>query len=563
MRFITLSTVSLFLLFCLVTHTPAQSRETKPAPATATISGRVTFGDQPASGVTVTLTSRRMAMDQNTPLIKAVTDNEGRFQLTNIAAGTYLVAPLAPGFLPANSRSFYEEGKSITIDEGETVEDVDFVIKRGGVITGRITDENHEPIIEIRVNLLRLDERGQSQNFYVRSPFMNTTDDRGVYRIYGLPAGRYKISVGEQSDSNTIAIGLGNIFYHRTFHPDVTDESKTEIIELADSGEAINVDVSINSKIKSHLVTGRMVYAATGKPVANVSYGYGTVNAPPGETPRMGASGWNGNRTNSKGEFRLENIMPGRYSVFVVREEATEIYSEPAMFDVKDSNVSGIEVKVRSGASISGFAVIEGANNPALAQALSQIRLSAQVTPRTLESGFWNPPKISSDGSFRITGLRAGKVQFYANDYMNDKKLILSRVELNGVEIKDGLELKDGEQLFGVRLVFVPCTAAIRGQITIENGELPEGTRLIVRARRLGENEPNLQGSMAIEADTRRRFILEGLAAGEYELTLQPGFNGRPPGNRPLSPVKQTVKVTEGAQIQVSFVLDLDEKREK
>jgi len=76
MRFLTLTTVSLFLSLCFGTNASGQSRETKP---TGSISGQVMLGDQPASGVTVGLTKGRQPTPVNTPLTQAVTDSEGRF----------------------------------------------------------------------------------------------------------------------------------------------------------------------------------------------------------------------------------------------------------------------------------------------------------------------------------------------------------------------------------------------------------------------------------------------------------------------------------------------------
>jgi hypothetical protein len=559
MRSVTLTIVKLLFLLCLATNAASQSREAKPAPPTASITGHVMLGEQPASGVTVALSQRRLSNNQNTPLTKAVTDSEGRFHLTNIAAGVYLVTPLAPGFLLPNEGSPFEEGKSVTVEEGETVEDVNFSIKRGGVITGRVTDENHEPIIETRVNLMKIDGRGQVQPFYVRNQFMNSTDDRGVYRIYGLPAGRYKISVGEHPDGGTIMMGMGNARYRRTFHPDVTDESKAEIIELSDGGEATSVDVSVNSKMKTYMATGRIVQAATGKPLVNVPYGYGAVNIrSPGEEPSMGASAWNGNRTSSKGEFRVEGMVPGRYNIFIVKEAGTELYSEPAVFEVKDGNVSGIEVKVRLGASISGVVLMEGPTNPALTSAFSQMRIMTQITPRAMDN-YGSMPKISPDGTFRIGGLRAGKAYISADSSSSDKKITLSRVEHNGAEVKDGIEIKDGDQITGVRLVFTYGTAVLRGQVKIENGTLPEGVRFYVSVRRIKGDERPAQG-ISGEVDGRGRFMIDEMPAGEYELMLQPRFPV-PPANRALlRPIKQTVTVTEGAQVQVVFVVDLGEK---
>jgi hypothetical protein len=563
MRSTILATVRLLVLLCFAANLSGQSRDAKPpSPTASSITGRVLLDGQPAAGVTVAVSQQRSLGNQNMPVTKSVTDGDGHFRLTNLAAGVYLVAPLAPGFLTAGEVNPFEEGQSVTLDEGETAEDVNFSIKRGGVIMGRVTDENREPIVETRVNLMTVSEQGQAQNLFMRNAFMYTTDDRGVYRIYGLPAGRYKVSVGEHPGSGAVMMGMGNARYHRTFHPDVTDESKAEIIEITDGGEAGNVDISVNSKMKTYMATGRFVHAVTGKPVVNVPYGYGTVSSPsPGQEQYLGGTGLNGNRTNSKGEFRLEGMPPGRYAAVLVRQEGMEFYSEPAVFEVKDRNVSGIEVKVRAGASISGYVSLEGTNNPALAAAFLQLRLGAQISPRALEGGFLSPSKISPDGTFHITGLRAGKAQLFVYSNPNEKKMTLLRIEHNGVEVKDGIEIKDGEQITGVRLAFAYGTAMIRGQVKIENGTLPEGARLSVRARRIGGNMAGNQG-MYTYVDGRGRFAIEEMIAGEYELVLMKGFSPLPANRALLNPIKQTVTVTDGAVLQVVFVFDVGEKKD-
>jgi hypothetical protein len=560
MRFITFTTVNLFLLLCLAANALAQSRETKP---TGSISGQVMLGEQPASGVTIALTQRRQITAINVPFIQTVTDSEGRFHLTNIAAGTYAVAPLVPGFVVPNENSSFGEGRSVNIDEGEAVDGVNFSIKRGGVITGRVTDENHEPIIETRLTLMRVTEQGPPQPVYVRNPFMSTTDDRGIYRIYGLPAGRYKVSIGELPDSSAIITSRGNPPYQRTFHPDVLDESKAEIIEVSEGGEAINVDISVNAKIKTYAVTGHIVHAVTGKPIRNVMYGYGAVmNQGPGGESYMGSSTSANNRTNSRGEFRIEGITPGSYAVFMVKEQGMDLYAAPEVFEIKVANVSGLEMKVQSGISINGVAVVEGATNAALRSALLQTYISAQISPRALEANSGSS-KISIDGTFRLSGLRAGKARLSAYSMQDAKKFTLLRVEQNGVEVTDGIAIKEGDQITDVRLVLAYGTARIRGQVKVETGELPEGLGFMVMVGRKTGAEIRPQG-MFTEVDRRGRFIIEDLIAGEYELTLQPRYYQRPkPGASMIRPLKQMVTVTDGAEVPINFIINPDEKKER
>ena len=63
--------------------------------------------------------------------------------------------------------------------------------------------------------------------------------------------------------------------------------------------------------------------------------------------------------------------------------------------------------------------------------------------------------------------------------------------------------------------------------------------------------------------DSRGRFATDGLLPGEYQLSLT--LQVRPVSGSPqVSPkfVKQTVRVTNGTETQVTMVVDLNEKNQ-
>src|SRR5262249_23569311 len=108
-----------------------------------------------------------------------------------LAEGAYLIRALSGAYVKVSKNpSDFSAFKSITLDEGESRDSVDIALVRGGVITGRVTDDEGKPLIGAGLQLLSVDEKGDSQ---WRGDYKVDweTDDRGVYRIYGLPAGRY------------------------------------------------------------------------------------------------------------------------------------------------------------------------------------------------------------------------------------------------------------------------------------------------------------------------------------------------------------------------------------
>jgi hypothetical protein len=386
---------------------------------------------------------------------------------------------------------------------------------------------------------------------------MFSTDDRGVYRLFGVPAGRYIVCVGVDTNGPNARINAGNTYYPLTYHPDVTEEGKATVIEVASGIEATGVDVVLGRPSKGYSVSGRIVDAGTGKPVIGMMYGYGALDAQSG---RLNTLGFTSSTSNARGEFRLDGVTPGSYAAFASPAADSEIYSDRAPFTVGDSDVAGLVVKMHVGSSIIGNVIIEGVDGQPGAPRPSEIRLgvssgSLNVAPRSSQV------RIAPDGSFRTTGLPRGIASFITY-YPSPKGLALLRVERDGVEQKNGIEVGSGEEISGVKVVFGYGTGAIRGQVKVEDGDIPAAAIMYLSIRRAGTNQ--LLNIRTPTADSRGRFLIDGLLPGEYELSLlfqtrtAPSVAGGPP--IVSKDVKQTVTVTNGSESQVTMLVDLKPK---
>lgn len=555
----------LVLFFAATINVAAQTASNNPPKTPGSIAGRITVGNDPAPGVEVILkqSGNSPVADflQSGPSVTATTDSNGWYRLSGIAPGSYRIVAYAPAFVIEGESNPLQLGKTVNLAEAENIENVDFSLTRGGVLTGKVTDPDDRPVIAETVRAYKLGADGKRNSAGIPDFSAWQTDDRGVYRIFGLDPGRYIIAAGASSEDAVLRMGAGagGAYYRRTFHPQAVEEAQAKIIEVRAGGEVENVDIKLapSSKNKTFAATGRVIEAETGKPVAGVMIGCGV-------TKKGSASfGFGGSATNSAGEFRLEGLTPNSYNAYVIGIEASENYGETLDFEITDSDVSGLEIKMRQGASISGIAVIEGATDPKLREKLMKVSIYAFPVGGggtfVASNLFGGTGQISADGSFKIGGIHPGKVQLMANTFMAEKGFSLARVENNGVVVKD-LEVNAGDRLTGIRLVFAYGTASIAGRVEIQGGTLPPGFKLMVRAQREGVSE-DLFGAGNAEVDARGQFLIEGLAAGAYKLKLLSGSFG--PGDRVKLPsVEQTVSVAGNGRQEVVLVLDLS-KEEK
>ena len=557
------------LLLLLASHSAAHA-QTSPAPAAqpGAITGRVTTDDgRPAPNVGVALMSAEFRANNNRPVARAATDSEGRFRMASVPPGRYRLITLTPAYTSPDLRgSFFENGKLINVGAGETVEGADFVLTRGGVITGRVTTSDGKPAIGERINVVYADRRAErGPNASAVSPFEWETDDRGVYRVYGLQPGRYLVSVGQDTEGGTVVVGMASARYARTFHPAATDAASARAVEVSSGGEAAGVDITLAEAPKSFQASVRIVDDA-GKPVAGVGVAHSSLRP---EQKSIGGWGWDGGRSNQSGEFVIKNLFPGRYAAFVVTFGQTETYSEPVQFEVTDGDVSNLTIRLRRGGAISGTAVVEGTSDRAVIQRLSSLTIYANMTsakPDQIAPPIIGDNKIGPDGSFRVSGIAPGKVRLIVSSFPVVKGFSLLRVERNGVEVpRDGIEVGPGEQVTGVRLVVGYGTATLRGQISLvsagQPAALPEGARLSVSAVRAGTQPGGFGGGVGATVDSRGHFVLEGLMSGEYELTVR-AFAPGAQGPQRFPTVKQTVQMTEGGEASVTVVYDLSKTTE-
>jgi 5-hydroxyisourate hydrolase-like protein (transthyretin family) len=530
--------------------------QTQSRKGTAQISGRITVKEKPAANIEVFAYQYSMPLPGRTILAHAATDPEGRYVLSNLPSGTIEVSAFSPTMANDDDAPNARDGKSVTLGEGEIVANIDFRISPGGVITGRVIDSDGSPLIGQPVRLWNAEKSNPPVRPPSGNPYMLQTDDRGAFRIYGVPPGRYYVGAGT-SDTNLGFIEPGSK-YVLTYHPSATNRSKAEIVEVTEGSESSNVDIQLNSIYETFAVTGRVVDADSGKPIPNTRV---TISRLSNDKYLFASP--TGGSTNVDGQFRIEGVSKGRYGAYATPESGSSVYSDSAIFEVQDGDVGGIEVKVHQGSSISGTVAIEGSSDPRVLRSLSNFRIGA--SPLGQDGGVRNSSQsrasaIDSAGNFTISGLPPGRLYIFLQSMLGrEMGFTLKRIEKDGAPLPEPIvNFTSGEPVTGLRVVVQYGTGSVRGSVRVEGVTLPPNGRLMVAYHRVGERP---RGQLA-EVDSRGHFLVEGLEAGDYEFSanytlFQPDRTQAAPK---LADTRQVVSVTDGTEAQISLVLTASNK---
>lgn len=471
---------------------------------------------------------------QRKPTYRGVTDQDGNYRIPNIPSGTFQIGPAAPEYIPA------QDSRMLILTEGETVEDIDFDLTRGAVITGKIMSADR-PLIEQQVLCERIEDSGYS------SSKVSQTDDRGIYRVFGLRPGKYRVSV---SQGRTFT-GPSNRF-NQTFYPAGTDAAKAQTIEVIEGGEVKDIDIVVEMNDESqslHSVSGRIVDAENGQAIAAMRVRLQRVE-------ERGVQPLNIVTTSdNEGRFKFDEISPGKYSVLTAALVDTNLRTDNTPFVVSDKDVSDLIIKAVRRASVSGVLVYEAVQNKAAHPSLASLFVNGFVVSEGQPGRFGESARVASDGSFHMMGLVSGLATFSLGSTLGQiNGLSVSRVERDGIVQPRGIEIKGEEEITGVRLVLKYTSGVIRGSIKAANGEFPPKTQFSAWLNnRTGDVTPNQLRPLV---DARGHFVMEGLADGTYEVNANVivtmpdgrvrGFSG-----------KQQATILDGTVTEITIPIDL------
>ncbi|MGB8478769.1 MAG: carboxypeptidase-like regulatory domain-containing protein [Acidobacteriaceae bacterium] len=244
---------------------------------------RVTIA--PASSITA---SAYEYDGSNQPILSVSADLNGMFTIRDVAPGTYALLADDPGYLSSVSGRFSNVNKMshqarlallkampTVLVVANTTATVQLEIQKGGAIAGTARYDDGSPAVGLSVQVLKLTKQNTWERFEPSSfgrIYQNPgTDDRGFYRVAGLPEGKYIINLGVALQTTTLSnlLGIGGSSMEETryhldvYTGDVFTKDKAKPVVLTDGEDVSGADISIPLG-HLHSISGRVAATSDG-----------------------------------------------------------------------------------------------------------------------------------------------------------------------------------------------------------------------------------------------------------------------------------------------------------
>ena len=503
---------SVILILGAAVHAQVQPPPPKvAADTTGTISGQVVNDSgQPLAGASLFVRALNSAgVPRNT-----TTDADGNFLLSGLEPAIYTITATAPAYASdSTNTTYYRIGDSVRLE-----------LIRGGVITGTVTNSAGEPVIGVRVRAMRVrDENGKPFRTPSFGSREQTTDDRGVYRIYGLLPGTYLVNAGGGGYP-----AIFNPFDNDvpTYAPSSTRDNASEI--SVKSGEEAMADIRYRGE-QGYSISGTVKVAVTSAATLTLrAVGNPTPLATTAQQP--GARG-----------FAFNGLADGEYTVRAQEFSPVQTTntSQPGTsvtkrVTIKGASVAGLELIPTPLASINGRVVLETSKDPECkgkrAPLFAEMIIQLQRPEKEVEDedGIYVGPlggiaSPDANGALVWRNVRSGKYRFEPRFYA--RYWYLQSITIKKTDAAaNWTSMKSGDQLNNLTITLAEGAASIRGRLAV--AEVQPGTSLyLVPAEPEKATDVLRYFVTGIAADGT--FTLNNLPPGKYLALTQTNVGGQ------------------------------------
>jgi hypothetical protein len=486
MRLIALSfaiVVSVSLSLSAQATTPGQPAPAQPAPPQRMPARPLRPGETPPKGTGVLKGQvlaatggpvrraqvRAMSMEGRGGGVTS-TDAEGNYEIKELPAGRYSLMASKGGFVQGayGQRRPGEPGTPIDLSDGQTADKVNFVLSRGGVISGKIVDDGGEPVSGTMVAAVRYQFVAGTRRLVPGGGEGSTdrTDDQGSFRLFGLPPGDYYVSANNRNNmmvmpgvNNTEAEGFAPTYFPGT--PNIAEATRVTVRAGQEmSGANFALIIARMARVRGRALNSR------GEPVASAM-----LMLTPDE-PMVMSMTFNNAMVAGDGTFQFANVPPGRYNLQVRPNGMPGANSEFATVKVTVGNddIDNLIVTTSVGATARGVVMTDDGSVPTFRA--DQVTIFPQpAEPGGMMIGGPGQNRVNDDFTFELTGLSDRRL-IRANINGQMPGWYLKAVMLDGEDITDGgVEFTPGRSYDGLQIIFSRKTTDLSGIVSDDRGK--------------------------------------------------------------------------------------------
>ncbi len=478
--------------------------------------------------------------NQNAPATTS-TNAEGRFAMTGIEPGPYRLSVSKAGFVPSDyGRGPGAQGISLTLEKGQSMKDVELKLSPQAVVTGRITDDENDPVMHAQVALMRY--RFMMGKKQLVPGGMAMTNDLGEYRIFGVPPGRYYVTADSQQRGYNFGVDRSAVRQPEespasTYYPNATDAQSAALVNVPMGGTVQGIDIRMR-KERAFRIAGKVSGGGEGRG--------GMVNLVRKDSLDLMAmnrnmSSWRG----PSGEFEIKGVRPGSYFVRAHWFDGpNQQMTGSAAVEVTDRDVEGVPVMLAPGLEVSGSIRSED-GQAALVSGMSVMAegRAGRFSPMGSGTG-----RVKDDGTFQIANL--GPDQYDVRVMGLPSGYFIRGIRLAETDVREnGLNLSGGGSAAGMEIVLSGKAAQLEGTVADAKGNPLRSAAVVLRPK--SGKAWELAAMQPVASDQNGKFRLQGLAPGEYHLIAFEGVESAeamdPDFFKEYESKAETVKLAESA----------------